>query len=123
MQLFLYIFLNEEFDESLEMKDIKLEELAAEEGLRYVGGYIAHKFPHYPFLRWKQQDDTNESWIRCAERHEVKLLRPNSDFFEKLKIMDCFFNKYHGGKSLKPGKGVVRLYQNWQSYLFCLKKR
>lgn len=36
--------------EDLEKNYLNLEHVSEMEGLRYVGGYIAHKFPQYQFL-------------------------------------------------------------------------
>ena len=84
-----------------------MENVADEVGLRYVGGYVASKFPEYQFLGCKLKK-VHGTWISAVERHEDKLTSPSAEFFNKLKIMEKLFKVYHGEKLLRPGKGVIR---------------
>ena len=100
---------SENFD--TEFQERTLETAADEEGLRYVGGFLASKFPEYQFLGCKLKK-VHGTWISEVERDKDKLTSPSAEFFEKLKIMEKLFKLYHGEKLLRPGKGVIRFLAN-----------
>lgn len=77
------------------------------EGLRYFGGYIAHKFPKYSFLSLKSELN-NEGWIAKIARHDGKHTEPSNYFFKPLQEMETYFKLYNGEKSLKPGTDTVK---------------
>ncbi|XP_066962006.1 uncharacterized protein [Macrobrachium rosenbergii] len=79
------------------------ENVADEEGLRYVGGYVASKFPEYQFLGCKLKK-LNGTWISAVERHEDNLTEPSAEFFEKLKLMEKLF-KTQRRKQTETRKG------------------
>lgn len=79
------------------------EECMESEGLRYVAGFIARKFPQYAGLGtvMKSKDNT---WIGAICRKSGKLFIPSDDFYLKVKKMEEAFIVVHGKRGLKPGK-------------------
>lgn len=84
-----------------------LEDAVEMEGLRYVGGYIARKFPQYDYLG-ATVPPGYKSWIGAVEREPGKLTVPSSDFFAKLKSMETLFQCHHREGKLVPGKNAVK---------------
>ena len=66
-------------DLNLEFQEKTLETVADEEGLRYVGGYVASKFPEYQFLGCKLKK-VQGTWISAEERDTDKLASPSAEF-------------------------------------------
>ena len=97
------IEISEPTELSFSVQQESLEERMEAEGLQYVGGFIAKKFPQYSFLGTKVTADDN-TWIGEICREEGKLMTPSHEFHEKIKLMEKLFVCYHGTKSLKPGK-------------------
>ena len=83
-----------------------LESVTEAEGLRYIGGYIARKFPQYQ-LGFKFQKGEEATWLDEISRQNQKLFKPSSEFYKHLQVMGGLFNSFHGEKGLKPGKGAV----------------
>ena len=67
-------------DLNLEFQEKTLETVADEEGLRYVGGYVASKFPEYQFLGCKLKKE-NGTWISAVERHQDESTKLSPKFF------------------------------------------
>lgn len=86
--------------------DLNLEKVTETEGLRYFGGFIAHKFPKYQFLGEKVGEKDN-TWIGAVDRG-FGLMKPSDDFFQHLQMMETLFGCHHGEKTLKPGKGAIK---------------
>ena len=98
--------------------EINFEDAMETEGLRYVGGYIARKFPQYQLGNNVESGDN--TWIETICRHEGKLMKPTSEFFEKLKMMEKFFQTYHGVKTLKASRNSIKTLANEISKLVIL---
>lgn len=97
-------------DESNELHNLEKEELEESmetEGLRYVGGFIAHKFPKYSYLGTNVNPD-DKTWIGKVCRRKGKLMTPSNDLFEQLRLMEKLFEIYHGKKSLKSGRKAIK---------------
>ena len=94
--------------ENLDENGIDFEEAMEIEGLRYVGGYIAHKFPQYQYLGTPAIDTEDKTWIESVSREKGKLTKPTCEFLEKLKDMEKLFQIYHGEKDLKAGRNSVK---------------
>lgn len=94
---------SENYDLDVSEEEQKLEHCMEAEGLRYIGGFIARRFPQHAFLgnHVRADDDT---WIGEICREQGKLMTPSPDFYEKLNLMEKLFKCYHGEKLLKPGK-------------------
>lgn len=108
---------NDDDDKGFERSELNLETVSEMEGLRYVGGYIAHKFPQYQHLGTTAQPEDN-SWIGAISKVEGKLFTPTREFWEELKMMEKLFKCYHGENSLKPGKGAIfKLAANISQYV------
>lgn len=88
---------------SYDVERANLEECMEAEGLRYVGGFIARKFPQYSSLGTNVTTEDN-TWIGEICRTEGKLMTPDDEFYEQLKVMEKLFACYHGTKKLKAGK-------------------
>ena len=84
-----------------------LQECIAEEGLEYVGGYIASKFPQYTFLRADDRGNI-DNWINAKSYKEGSLVTPSKEFFTELEKMERLFNCYHGETGLKEGRDIIK---------------
>lgn len=93
---------NEACDISFNVAEGCLEKCMEAEGLRYIGGFIARKFPQYDFLGQNVTPEDN-TWIGEICRKDGKLMTPSDEFYEQVKIMERLFRIYHGEKLLKPG--------------------
>lgn len=78
-----------------------------EEGLLYLGGYIAHKFPHCQ-LGCKIRKGEERNMLHELSRGNGRLTQPTPEFLKKLKVIENMFDCYHKGKELKPGKGAIK---------------
>ena len=85
----------------------ELEEAMKTEGLRYIGGFIAHKFRRYSNLGTNVTPE-DKTWIGKICRHKGKLMTPSNELFEQLKIIEKLFECYHGKKSLKTGRKCMK---------------
>ncbi|KAK4318382.1 hypothetical protein Pmani_010619 [Petrolisthes manimaculis] len=52
------------------------------EGLKYLGGYIVHKFPQHQFLG-SNVEKNDHTWISNICRANQKLMKPSNQFFEQ----------------------------------------
>ena len=68
---------------------LELETEMKTEGLRYLGGYIAFKFPQFEFLgsHVKAGEGT---WNEAASRSQECLMTPSDFFFSELKKWKIF---------------------------------
>ncbi|XP_076058933.1 uncharacterized protein LOC143035815 [Oratosquilla oratoria] len=83
----------EDVDEEGEGDDITLEESKDTlencieiEALRYVGGFIAKKFPQYNFLASEMIE--KETWVDFICQIDNGLKSPSVDFFKALQQME-----------------------------------
>lgn len=88
--------INLDFEHAMEM-----------EGLRYVAGYIAYKFPQHNLGTHAKPGENTWNEVTC--RKVGALMTPTSDFFDKIKVMEKLFICHHGETLLKTGKDVVNL--------------
>lgn len=98
---------DENNEEMFHVSQANLEECVGTEGLKYFGGYIAHKFPKYDFLGKKEVEES-KSWINAVSRRKGALFTPKDDFLKKLQAMERLFVCYHGQKTLRPGKDSMK---------------
>ena len=85
--LFTTLYVKESETESEDIDDFEvafreadtLEDAMETEGLRYVGGYIAKKFPQYQLL--ESDVGKENTWIGFTSRKPGKLKNPSHDFF------------------------------------------
>ena len=85
---------------------LTLDECVETQALRYVGGFIARKFPEYSFLGNKMTE--KNTWIAAISRIENALMTPTTIFFKQLLFMEKLFILYHGETLLKPEKDSVK---------------
>lgn len=85
-----------------DISDPKFETEMEKEGLRYLGGFIAHKFPQHQFLG-EHVTESDTTWIGEACRKQGRLMTPSETYFEQLNLMERLFKCCHGDKDLKPG--------------------
>lgn len=89
------------------MAPLELEQEMKTEGLRYVGGYLAFKFPQHDFLGSHVKIGEG-TWNEAASRSKKGLMTPSDFFFKELKKMENLFLCYHGESSLKPSKNSTK---------------
>lgn len=88
-------------------QDTDFEQVAEIEGLNYLGGFIAKKFPQYEFLRTNAQ--SGNTWVDYKCESNGKLIVPSDEFQEQLMTMENLFKCHHGQTELKPGKGAIKI--------------
>ena len=82
-----------------EVTDMNFEEVE-KEGLAYFCGYIAKRFPQFPYLGIHIDPD-DDTWIGHICRKKGRLMKPAGEFYEKAKLMEQLFKTFHGEKTLQ----------------------
>ena len=85
---------------------IDQENVVEEEGLRYFGGFIVHKFPQYQDLVCIAIKG-NSLWVETINRYGG-LMTHKENFLKQLKTMEKLFKIHHGNKELKAEKYAIK---------------
>lgn len=100
---------SQEIDLLSQLEIADAQEWNAEQGLKYVTGYVAHRFKEkYPLLEDKSRmlvSPEEEDYISILSRGG--LTYPSKIFFNAAKIMEQEFKKFHQ-KSLSPEKYIFK---------------
>lgn len=97
---------SQEIDLLSQLEIADAQEWNAEQGLKYVSGYVAHRFKKkYPFLKDKSRMlvATEEDYISILSRGG--LTHPSKVFLDAAEIMEQEFKKFHQ-KSLNSVKYI-----------------
>ncbi|XP_071525284.1 transposable element P transposase [Panulirus ornatus] len=84
-----------------------VEDMVEEEAKVYLGGYIAHRFPEHNLGCKVRKAEQQSTLLETFSWKESGLVQPSAEFLKKLGVLGRLFKGYHGGDTLKPGKGAI----------------